>query len=706
MKRLAAAIVAVFPGMLHAAMPETVRVSGDGAGYLGLHAWILTDGTAAMTAPEAADADGYRACTADVPNLGISSHAHWIKLNILNGTQEDHLFLDVDHAEIEFVDVYLRTHGTLKLIGSTGQGRPVSTRNVARPEFLFDLPLAAGDSAMVLLRLASAKQLQVPLKIYGHGEFINAGSVKNLRIGLYMGIMLTLALYNLFVFLSIRDRSYLIYVTYIILISLAQISFWGIFQYYVSPWFPVISVKVSLIFTFSSAIAASEFMKSFISTADRSRRLHAGIKYFYALFGVVLFLYLFLAPSLGYLLAQLAAGLFAGYMFITVWSVWRSGSRPAFFFLVSWSVLLLGIIVFTLKDMGILPYNDVTVLGMPIGSAVEGILLSFGLADKINILRKEKERSQADALRMAQENERIVLEQNTVLERKVSERTKELQESTDHLKRTQSQLVNAEKMASLGQLTAGIAHEINNPVNFISSNIPPLKRDLEDLKQVLDAYREARTKGSGLEAVAELEERIGVDLTVQEVDQILKSMESGAARTSEIVRGLRTFSRLDEDDLKLADVNEGIRSTLVVLGPQLKHAVKVELDLQELPQVECYPGKLNQVIMNILNNAAFAAHKRHVQGGGVVSISSGMDSDGIFIQVQDNGIGMDEAVKQRLFEPFFTTKDVGEGTGLGLSIAMSIMETHHGGILVESKAGEGSTFTLTLPMVQPRAQRA
>jgi signal transduction histidine kinase len=701
MKRTLAAFLVFSSILIHAAPLDRgpVKASVE-KGYLGRYAQVLEDSSATMTVDQVMMSGRFHAADAPVPNLGISSSAFWVRIDIENDTKEGHVLLDLEHAEIEKVDLYLLKDGKATLLGATGQARPISTRDIAQPEFVFSLPISGGETSTVLLRLSSSKQLQVPLKIYTALGFAHAISVKDLRIGIYIGIMLALALYNLFVFISIKDRTYIVYVIYIFLICSAQISFWGIFQYYIYSNNPWLSTKSSIIFTFSSAIAAGEFMKRFIDTSNNAKFLHSGIKYFYMLFGIVLLFYLFMFPSIGYQLAQLAAGLFASYMFITILKVWRRGSRQAVYFLISWSVLLLGILVFTLKDMGILPYNDMTVFIMPVGSAIEGILLSFGLADRINVLRREKELSQAEALSMAKENERMVLDQNVMLERKVTERTKALQESTDHLKKTQSQLVSAEKMASLGQLTAGIAHEINNPLNFISSNIPPLKRDLLELKEVLDAYRQASMDGSDLGAVRALEERIGVDYTVKEVQEILRCIQEGTTRTSEIVRGLRTFSRLDEDDLKPADINEGMRSTVILLGQQLRDAVDVQMDLGELPPVECYPGKLNQVFMNLLNNAAHAVKKRHAESSGQIRITTHLEGESVIISIADNGTGMDEATQQRLFEPFFTTKGVGEGTGLGLSIVQGIIEKHAGSITLQSEMGTGTTFTIILPVRQ------
>lgn len=190
------------------------------------------------------------------------------------------------------------------------------------------------------------------------------------------------------------------------------------------------------------------------------------------------------------------------------------------------------------------------------------------------------------------------------MENKVNERTHALQESNAHLKQTQTKLVNAEKMASLGQLTAGIAHALNNGINFITSNIQPLRRNIAEIVEVMQGYRsiEVSKAKEQMAALKLREEELGISESINELDEIIGSMAEGSSRTkAEIVRGLRNFSRLDEDDLKPTDLNEGIRSTLTLLGPQVKDHVTISLDLMELPAVgECYPGKLNQVFMNVI----------------------------------------------------------------------------------------------------------
>lgn len=277
----------------------------------------------------------------------------------------------------------------------------------------------------------------------------------------------------------------------------------------------------------------------------------------------------------------------------------------------------------------------------------------------------------------------------------------ELQDTLRKLQMAQGQLVENEKMASLGQLTAGIAHEINNPINFISANVGSLRRDVRDVLEVLEAYStvvEEKDLQSTFSSVQELKEDLELTETLGEIEQLLSGIQEGARRTADIVKDLRTFSRLDEDDLKLASVQAGVESTLALLRTQYEPRIQVKTSFADVPPIECYPGKLNQVFMNLLANAIQA-----IPGSGVIEISMREVDGFVEIRIRDSGTGMTPDVMNRMFEPFYTTKDVGIGTGLGLSITYSIMERHHGTIQVESELGVGTTFTLRLPMVQGRA---
>jgi len=388
------------------------------------------------------------------------------------------------------------------------------------------------------------------------------------------------------------------------------------------------------------------------------------------------------------------------------------GSRSAKFFLIAWFVFILCVVVYVLKDFNLLiPYNGLTSSALLIGSAFEAVMLSFALADKINVFKAEKERSQEEAVKALRENERIVREQNVVLEAKVKERTVELSESNnvlnktlEDLKQAQSQLVESEKMASLGQLTAGIAHEINNPINFVSSNINPLKRDVDMLIEAITVIEEV--SNSNLPAaekqkkINDYKDELDFDYLQEEINHLIKGIKEGATRTAEIVKGLKIFSRLDEDDLKRTDINEGLESTMVIANNLLNNKIEVEKDYGDLPLIECYAGKLNQVFLNIISNAIYAIKKQFGDAeGGKLILQTCQDEENVYIKIRDNGIGMDEQTQKKIFEPFFTTKDVGEGTGLGMSIAYNTIKKHNGNIIINSKPGEGTEFILQIPVV-------
>ncbi|MGD1846249.1 MAG: ATP-binding protein [Salibacteraceae bacterium] len=280
--------------------------------------------------------------------------------------------------------------------------------------------------------------------------------------------------------------------------------------------------------------------------------------------------------------------------------------------------------------------------------------------------------------------------------RQVSEAYQQLDEAHSNLKKTQSRLVESEKMASLGQLTAGIAHEINNPINFVSANVAPLQRDLKDLKQLLKAYDQLDSKGNLEDRMAEihkLRSELDPEFLYEEIDTLLAGIQEGAARTKNIVAGLRIFSRVDEAERKPANLNEGLQSTLTLLQNKLKNCIEVETHWGELPLVECQVGKINQVFMNLISNAIQA-----MGDTGKLTIATEALDQEVVISISDTGKGMDETTRQRIFEPFFTTKDVGEGTGLGLSISYGIIENHGGVIEVQSQPGEGATFLVKLPL--------
>jgi two-component system NtrC family sensor kinase len=265
-------------------------------------------------------------------------------------------------------------------------------------------------------------------------------------------------------------------------------------------------------------------------------------------------------------------------------------------------------------------------------------------------------------------------------------------EKTDELKRTQTQLIHQEKMSSLGRLVAGIAHELNNPINFVYGNVDFLGRYMEDVLELVRAY----DAGASKQEIDAVKTRIEFEFLVEDSRKLIRSIRAGAERTAGIVRDLKAFSRPVAGQMQDADVVTGIESTLNLLAPLLKGRITVHRDYADPhPQVTCHPGHINQVFMNILTNAAQA-----IEGEGAifVSVKPAAEEKVVKIAVRDTGCGIAPDVIEKIFDPFFTTKDVGEGTGLGLAISETIVRAHAGAIGVTSPGpGSGSTFTITLP---------
>lgn len=291
------------------------------------------------------------------------------------------------------------------------------------------------------------------------------------------------------------------------------------------------------------------------------------------------------------------------------------------------------------------------------------------------------------------------------LERKLVEKNRYLNDLIEKTQSMQEQLVNAEKMASLGQLTAGIAHEINNPINFVSSNLSPLKKDLAELKELCLRYNGLHSAKEPIKRLQEIEiqnQRIDPEFLYEEINTLIHGIEEGAERTKQIVLGLRNFSRLDEGVFKRVDIHEGLESTLMLLQNKIKNRITVVKNYEDLPPIECMPGKLNQVTMNILNNATEAIAN---EGEIIITTTFVKKKNKIQISIKDNGAGMSALTQRRIFEPFYTTKPVGKGTGLGLSISYGIIEKHGGLIELISELNKGSEFIITLPVKQTKKSR-
>ncbi len=298
--------------------------------------------------------------------------------------------------------------------------------------------------------------------------------------------------------------------------------------------------------------------------------------------------------------------------------------------------------------------------------------------------------------------------QLNAIRKSLEKKNAELKRVNKELKEAHAQLLQREKLASIGQLAAGIAHEINNPAGFVFSNLNSLQEYTEDFIKILKEYEEllsvCKSKGdeellSLAQRVERVKEELDVDLLLEDIKDAISESLEGAERITKIVKDLKSFAHVDEAELKYANINEGIESTLNIVWNELKYKAEVVKEYGELPDIECYPQQLNQVFMNLLVNAAQAIEER-----GQIRIRTYSDGGRVYVQISDTGVGIPKENLSRIFEPFFTTKEVGKGTGLGLSMSYGIIKKHGGKIDVQSQVGKGTTFTIELPLKLERGE--
>ncbi len=345
----------------------------------------------------------------------------------------------------------------------------------------------------------------------------------------------------------------------------------------------------------------------------------------------------------------------------------------AFFYVVGFIILLVALLSFIISKVLMKPLYDV-----------------------LDALQKADFDSGSFALSTASDTELgLLTESFNQMSEKVHEAQKdlkgkisELEKANTEIRDTQARLVHTAKMASLGQLVAGVAHELNNPIGFIYSNMAHLKEYSGKLIQLI---KDTEKKPADL---PKYKDDIDFDYIVQDMPKLIQSCEDGARRTRDIVLGLRNFSRLEEAQIKEVDIHEGLENTLQLISGELKNRIEVHKDFAKLPKINCFPSQLNQVFMNILSNAAQAIDDK----GDIYIKTSKKDSDHIQISIRDTGKGMSKATAEKIFDPFFTTKTLGQGTGLGLSITYGIIEKHGGEIAVKSEPKKGTEFIITLPV--------
>lgn len=690
-----------------AAKPDTLVINQHDAKYLTNNYFLELEEPAGNLSVNAVfQSKNFRNIESTLPILKYSKHIAWLKFTLYNNTSSPIIPINVGRSIIDNFDIYSQNPVTHQTVHLSSQQFKKNSSVLSKAETLINWPITPYSNQTLFVRVKSNSWSVVPIEVSSYDKFVEKGNINKLIDGAVIGIFLIMALYNILLFTTVGDKTYLYYVLYIVFLGLSQILILG----YGSSLFSTDKVVlneyvfplVRVFFGYSVLLFADQFLQ--LKQNFKNYKSYLGL---YVLYILPLTAVLINRPSIAYTLSSINVFVVSLALLYIGFLLYIKGFKPAKFFLIGSGLSLVAILVSVLRNIGWVPYNYLTANVLIYSACVELALFSIALADKINFYRLQNDESQLAALKIAKENERLITDQNIALENKVKERTQELIETNknlsvtiENLQSAQNQLIDKEKMASLGQLTAGVAHEINNPINFVSANISPLRLDFNELFTLLNKYENALNKPDSTELLNEAfeyKQKVDPDFIKEEIKGLLNGIEDGANRTTEIVQSLRTFSRMDKLVLKPANINSSILNTLILLRSSIPYFIEIKPILDKLEPLNCYPGKIDQMLVNLINNSIQAIKAKQEHTNESITITSKNLPDHISIEITDTGIGMAVETKQRAFEPFFTTKEIGEGTGLGLSIVFGIIEKHKGTIDIQSTPNVGTTVLVTLP---------
>ncbi len=670
----------------------------------------LEDITGRLSITDVIKSNSFHASNAPMPVLSFAKPATWLKFTLKNNDDEPYLFFSSGPAVIDTFDLYYIDKQDFKIhhLSINGQQDRLGSQSFT----YIRCPIKQGESQIIYLHVKSKSFTIIPVSIYSESAFFKNRSTENIISGAFIGILVVSILYNLLLFSIIGDRSYLYYAFLIICMGSAQTLLRGYGNYFISNkallnYYIIPATRVC--FGFTILLFASEFLQ----LKTNLKKQYKYYRLLFAIYFIALLAILIGYTAFAYILISVNLIIVASTLLVIGFYLYKNGFKPAKLFMLGSGIFLVTTLLAVSRSNNLIPYNAFTANVTPLSLVIGIVVFSAALADKINFYRNETTGLQNFAISVARENERLTTQQNILLENKVKERTielinanKDLSRIIDNLKNTQHQLIDTEKMASLGRLTAGVAHEINNPINFVSSNIMPLRLDFDELFTLIDKYDNVLNHPHNAQLVQEASDyRQNLDPAFinAEINTLLNGIEEGAKRTTEIVKSLFTFSSTDELVLKKLDINKAILANLLILRSTIPWYIQVKTILSDIEPLNCYAGKINQMFINLIANAIHAIKAKQKQEEETITIVTQDVKDYISIEITDTGTGMNDEVKERIFEPFFTTKNVGEGTGLGLSIVFGIIEKHNGSINVISSPGRGTTFIILLPKVKPPA---
>jgi signal transduction histidine kinase len=662
---------------------------------LGRHVELLEDPTGVLTVDDLATADvasRFTASTSDAPSFGFGPSVYWARLVIESrlATPETRLLV-LEHALTQRVDVHvipLQSAGAQPLKYSAGSAIRISARPFRHRNGVFPLRLEPGQSATVYVRIASEGTKIFDLSLWETGAFARDVANEFVFLGILIGISIGLIGYNLFVWLVVRESMYGYYTVFLLAgilflmnqTGLAQLYFWGEYPYMTMHSSPF---SVALM-AWSSCV----FAMRFLATSGWAGYWHGLLRGLAVISGVsALLVWVLPLWAAILLLTPLTAA-----MVLLLIGVGGAGYRrrvpAASYYLLAWTALLLATAIQWLRQTGLVPSTPFTEYAQYVGVALEGILLSVAMAARIRSLKEEREKAQQQAVEQKQLALETVSQYSRKLEAEVKARTAELVDA-------QQKLVASEKMMALGVFTAGMAHEINNPANFISAGAQNAESQVRKLDEFI---RELMGDEGEAEIRREFDEHFG------KIHRSMGVVLDGVKRIESVVKSLRAAN--PEGNVGMQPVNpvELLLQAWSVVQPNIRVEVDTVTQFSTTTLVECAVSDMHQVFIALLTNAghaledAAAADPTHQAR---VMLSTRVKENRLQLTVADNGPGIPADIQDRIFDPFFTTREVGRGSGLGLSMARDVVRRHGGSLEFVSLSGDGAAFTVSLPLSQP-----
>jgi signal transduction histidine kinase len=642
------------------------------------HIDVLADPDRTLTFEQAsapALADRYVPIERHATRVGYTHAAYFVRLTLVNPSRSPALWYVELFHRLDQVEFFRPDGAGGGLRAQTGRSVPLGERALFLPALLFPLQLQPAERATIYLRVVTTNNLRLDLELWNERALRDRLARDWTLIGLYFGAMLALLLYNLFMFVSVRDPAYLYYSLFQAGMLLLQAVNDDLAHSFLWPGLPRWRVWSESFFFAVCIVGAFGFVRTFLGLRELSPRINRAamaVQLMGIVFGLTCPLSTIPLYQKSALVCLVLTSLVIEYAAIRAW---RAGSPNAPYFLAAWSVLCLVAAVAAMVPLGVLQTTWLVNLGGKVGGVSEALLLSFGLANRINRMRREKERIQSELIESR-------TAQAASLEKKVSERTSELEAALQTLRSTQSRMVQQARLASLGHLVAGVAHEVGNPLNFTQGGALELEKKLAIIGGAIELDG-APELGSARKALADARRAAGL-------------VVSGNERIRRIVNHLRDLALARPVPSEETDLVASIEETVAMMRTELdRQGVQIVRELEPLPRVPCRSGELAQVLMNLTLNACQA-----MPGGGELRIATRAHAREVEIRFSDTGPGVPPEHRDSIFDPFFTTRAPSEGTGLGLSISYEIVR-RHGGSLELAESAAGATFVVRLPRAAP-----